>query len=169
MRPFDRQEDSIFAQGTHDSPVNLKHRDNKRREAIIETWKAPVWPKLSRILFISMLLICGAMLLVEVKSALLSSPFDARHFMKNATTTLVWVWGIYAVLLIACCLAGSRVNRAAYYKRKADSGIVDSTDEERARSRRAVDRLNAAYILYLRVAVIGFAAILLLYLLARLI
>jgi len=169
MGLFNRQEDSVFVQGAHDSPVNLKHRDNRKREAIIETWKAPVWPKLSRILFVSMLLICAAMLLVEVKSAALFSPFDARRFLKNATTTLIWVWGIYTVLLAISCLSGSRVNRDEYYKRKADSGIVDLTDEERARSRRAVDRLNTSYMLYLRVAVIGFAVILLLYLLARLI
>ena len=169
MRLFSRQEDSVFAQESCDSPANRKHRDNRRREAIIETWKAPIWPKLSRILFISMLLICAAMLLVEVKSASLSSPFDARHFLKNASTTLLWVWGIYTALLTISCLAGSRLNRAQYDKRKADSGIVDSTDEERARSQRAVKRLNASYRLYLRVAVIGLAAICLLYLIARLI
>jgi len=169
MRLFSRQEDSVFTQGAHDSPVDLKHRDNKKREAIIETWKAPVWPKLSKILFISMLLIGAAMLLVELKSATLSSPFDVRHFLKNATTTLIWVWGIYSVFLTACCLAGSRVNRKEYYKRKADSGIVDSTDEEKARSRRAVNRLNASYILYLLVTLIGLAAILLLFLIARVI
>lgn len=169
MRLFSRQEDPIFTQGAHDSPVNLKHRDNKKRESIIETWKAPIWPKLGRILFVSMIALSAATLLVEVKSAMLSSPFDVRHFLKNATTTLIWVWGIYAVLLAACCLAGSRVNREEYYKRKADSGIVDSTDEEKARSRRAVDRLNASYILYLRIAVIGLAAVVLLFLIARLI
>lgn len=169
MRLFSRQEDSILAQGAHDSPVNQKHRGNKKREAIIETWKAPVWPKLSRILFISMLLLCAAMLLVEVKSAALSSPFDARRFLKNASTTLLWVWGIYTVLLAGCCLAGSKLNRDEYYRRKTDSGIVDSTDEERARSRRAVNRLNASYALYLRVALIGLAAILLLFVIARLI
>ena len=169
MRLFSRQEDSIFTQGVHDSPVNLKHRDNKKRESIIETWKAPIWPKLSMILFISMLLICAAMLLVEVKSAALSSPFDVRHFLKNVSTTLLWAWGIYTALLAICCLAGSRLNRIQYDKRKADSGIVDSTEEETARSKRAVNRLNASYNLYLRVAVIGFAVILLMYLLARLI
>ena len=169
MRLFSRQEDSVFTQGVHDSPVNLKHRDNKKRESIIETWKAPIWPKLSRILFISMLMISGAMLLVEVKSAALSSPFDVRHFLKNASTTLLWVWGIYTALLATCCLAGSRLNRVQYARRKADSGIVDSTDEERARSKRAVNRLNASYTLYLRVASIGLAAVALLYLFARLI
>lgn len=169
MRLFSRQEDPVFTQGAHDSPVNLRHRNNKKREAIIETWKAPIWPKLSKILFISMIVLSAAMLLVEVKSAMLSSPFDVHHFLKNISTTLLWVWGIYTVFLTACCLAGSRVNRAAYYKRKADSGIVDSTDEEKARSRRAVDRLNAAYNLYMQVAVIGLTATLLMYLLARLI
>ena len=169
MRLFDRQEDSVLAQGAYDSPANRRHREDRRREAIVETWKAPVWPKLSRILFISMLLISAAMLLVEVKSATLSSPFDARHFMQYASTTLLWVWGIYTALLGMSCLAGSRLNRVEYHRRKADSGIVDSTDDERARSRRAVKRLNASYRLYLRVAAIGLAAIMLLFLIARLI
>ena len=167
MGLFNRREDSVYAQGAYDSPANRRHREDRRREAILETWRAPVWPKLARILFVSMLLLCGAMLLVEIKSAALSSPFDARRFFANATTTLLWVWGIYTALLAACCLAGGRVNRREYLRRKADSGIVDATDEERARSARAVRRLNASYRLYLRAALIGLGVLALLFLLAR--
>lgn len=167
MNPRNHAEDSVYAQAAFDSPANQKSRSNKKRQAIIDTWQEPVWPKLSKILFISMIVLTTAMALVEVKNALTGASFELRRFLSNLSVTLVWVWGIHTVLLSLCCLMGSRANRLSYERRKAESGIRDATDEERARSKRAVSRLNAVYTRYLRVALIGLAIVLLLYCVIR--
>lgn len=134
----------------------------------IDTWEQPLWPKLSRILFISLLVLSAAMLLVELKNALLPPVFDLRRFLRSLSLTLLSLWGVYSLLLALCCGLGCRANRRSYEKRKADSGIVDQNEEDRARSRRAVRRLNRDYLLYLRICGIGLAALGLLWLLSGL-
>ena len=119
-------EDSIYERAAFDSPANQKSRSNKKRQAIINTWQQPVWPNLTKILFISMIALSVAMAMVEVKNALLGTSFDFRRFLSNLSVTLLYVWGIYTVLLVFCCLMGSRVNKRSYYKRKAESGISDT-------------------------------------------
>lgn len=168
MNLHSRDENSVYAQAAFDSPANQKSRSNKKRQAIIDTWQQPVWPKLTKILFISMLVLSVAMALVEVKNALIGAAFEPRRFLFNLSMTLIWVWGVHAVLLAICSAIGAFFNRRSYEKRKAESGIQDTTDEERARSKRAVRRLNATYIMYVRVAVIGLAVFTVLYLLTRL-
>lgn len=168
MNRQNRAEDSVYARAAFDSPANQKSRSNKKRQAIIDTWQQPVWPKLTKILFVSMLVLSVAMALVELKNALIAASFDLRHFLLNLSTTLIWVWGIHTVLLALCCGVGAYFNRRSYERRKAESGIVDATDEERTRSKRAVRRLNATYIMYMRVAVVGLAVFTVLYLLTRL-
>lgn len=163
-----RDENSVYAQAAFDSPANQKSRSNKKRLAIIDTWQQPIWPKLAKILFISMIVLSSAMALVEIKNAMISSAFDPQRFLFNLSTTLIWIWGIHAVLLAVCSAIGAFFNQRSYEKRKAESGIHDTTDEERARSKRAVRRLNASYILYMRVAFVGLAVFTVLYLTPRL-
>ena len=49
-----QDENSVYVQAAFDSPANQKSRSNKKRQAIIDTWQQPVWPRLTKILFISM-------------------------------------------------------------------------------------------------------------------
>ena len=102
-----------------------------------------------------MIVLSIAMSLVEVKNATLAPSFDAGRFLSNLSMTLLCVWGIFTAFLTACCFAGMRTNQRGYERRKAESGIVDETEEDRARSRRAVRRLNHTYLVYLRIGLIG--------------
>lgn len=155
MSLLKKEEDSVYSLGAFDSPANQKSRNNKKRQAIIDTWKEPIWPRLSRILLIGMIVLSVAMSLVEVKNATLAPSFDTGRFLSNLSMTLLCVWGIFTAFLTACCFTGMRTNRRGYERRKAESGIVDETEEDRARSRRAVHRLNHTYLVYLRIGLIG--------------
>lgn len=66
------------------------------------------------------------------------------------------------------CLLGMRCNARSYEKRKRLSGIIDQTDAERSRSRRAVRRLNAAFRLTLAVDLAGLLVFALLFAAVRL-
>ena len=168
MRLFHRAEDSVYERSAFDSPASQKSRSNKKRQKIIDTWKEPVWPRLSLILTVGMIVLSVAMALVEVKNASLAPIFDVQRFLFNLSLTLLCVWGGFTALLALCCIMGMRVNRRNYEKRKKESGIEDATDEERARSRRAVRRLNRSFLLYLRTGFIGLAVLSLLFLIVRL-
>ena len=168
MSLLKREEDSVYARGAFDSPANQNSRSNKKRQTIIDTWREPLWPRLSRILLIGMIALSVAMSLVEVKNATLAPAFDAGRFLSNLSMTLLWVWGVCTVFLAACCFAGMRANRRGYERRKLESGIVDETEEDRACSRRAVQRLNRSYLLCLRISLIGLSALILLFAVVRL-
>jgi len=156
-------EESIYERAAFDSISNQKNRSNIKQQAIIDTWQQPILPKLSKILFISMLALSLATTLVEVKHAMMSISHPIHQLGANLSVTLLYLWSIYSVLLISCSLLGSFANFHSYKKRKAESGIQDISDEDRLRSKRAIIRMNAAYLFYIKVCVIGLIAITVLY------
>ena len=132
-----------------------QNTSEKKRIAILETYEQPVYPKLSRILFISMLALTAAMAAVEIRNGFFVTGAAVSRFVSNLSTTCLTLWLLYAILLVPTCLLGMRRNRHDYESRKQASGIVDQTDHERQRSRRAVQRLNHSYLLYLAVTLGG--------------
>lgn len=144
-------------------------RVERIRKKAINTYEFPVYPKLSMILLLSMIVLTVAITAVDVRNELLyASPFSLHHLLTNASVSALFLWSIYSLLLVPVCLLGMRCNARSYEKRKRLSGIIDQTDEERSRSRRAVRRLNASFRLELIIALAGLLVFALLYAAVRL-
>lgn len=163
MKQHSSLENTAYSQAGYDLHAGQKIRSDKKRNSIIETWEMPIWPKLSKILFISMLILTFAMALAEIQIARRTHPFDRTLFLQNISLTLMCIWGIYTLLITICSLAGSMNNKRAYYRKKEESGIQDSTNEEKSRSARAVRRLNAQYKIYTIISLSGLLVLFLFY------
>lgn len=164
--PFFRPRRNSFY--TQEKEQEFEHREIKRSrlqkklDSIVRTHDEPVLPKLCKILFISMFIITGTTLLVEISA--LRYHLGLVHFLTNLTTTGLGAWGIYAVLLALTCAIGIWSNKANFRKKQRESGTTDRTDDDRERSARAIKRLNAAYWRYIKVCFIGFVFWLMFYL-----
>ncbi len=166
LRKFaqDRMEELKQAQGLDDQRPRCNYFKRKQ-EAIVRTYKEPVWPKLGKILFFSMLLIVFVTLLAEVSTYLrYSSHLGLKHLLSNLTTTGLGIWGIYSVLLLPVCALGCHTNSKRFHDRQEQNGIQDLTPEDHARSARAIRRLNRSYMCYFFVCTMGLGVWISLYL-----
>lgn len=160
-----QQEELQSSDGTKE---RRKSYVDKRHEKILAIWADPVWSKLSTTLIISMMVLTIAMSLTELSSWLpYASSLGTAHLLTNLATTGLWIWGIHCLLLIPVCLMGCRYNRNDFNRSKAFGGSVDTTDAQRARSRRAIVKLNAIYRRYILIGLIGLGTWLLFFLCTR--
>lgn len=139
----------------------------KKEASIMKTYDEPVLPTLCKIIFRGMIILEVAMLLVDLNAFLrYGRQLGIGHLFSNIATTGFLCWLSCSVFLIPLCgLAVKQTNRR-FWKKKADSGIEDVTDEDRNRSRRALTRLNRFYVKYLKIDIVGLVIWGLIYLIA---
>lgn len=130
----------------------------RKENSIMRTLEEPVLPLLCKIIFFGMLILTAAMLLVDI-NAFVRYDFHMgiRHLYENIVLTGLGSWGIFSVLLFLLCSLGMKQAADRFWKKKKASGIEDVTQEDRDRSQRAVRKLKAPFLLYLKVALIGLA------------
>ncbi len=145
-------------QNSEADPRGRSNYSDRKREAILHTFSEPVWPKLAKLLYYSLLVLTPALAAAEIVSFFrYSRALGLPHLLRNLSTTCFFLWCVYSFFLILACLCGMRAAAAGYWKRKQESGLADQTEEEHARSLRAVRRLYQPYQLYLRVSLTGLA------------
>ena len=152
----ERIEELKQAQGLEDGQPPRSNRVQKKRDAIVRTCQEPVLPRLGKILFFSMLLLTALMLVAEVSTYLrYSSHLGVEHILSNLSVTGTGIWGLYTALLLPVCIAGCLANAKRFRGRQQESGTEDHTEEDRARSARAIRRLNRSFLRYLAVSLAG--------------
>lgn len=150
-------EELKLAQGLDGQPPRSS-RFQTKRDAIVRTYEEPVWPRLGKILFFSMLLLTAVMLMAEISTYLRhSSHLGVRHLLSNLAVTGTGMWGLYTALLLPVCIAGCLSNARRFRDRQRESGTQDDTEEDRARSDRAIRRLNRSFLRYMAVSLTGLA------------
>ncbi len=155
-------------QEQHNPQFQKKEKlSDKKRKQTLDTWEKPLWPPMARTLFICLLVLSVAMTLVEIKNAYLSTTLGITGFLKNVSLTLLILWIIVLCLEALCSVCNASSERKKYMKRKKDSGLMDTTEEERARTNRALKRLNAPCRQYVTICAIGTCILLILYILSR--
>lgn len=128
----------------------------RKENSILRTLEEPVLPVLCKILFLGMLVLTVAMLLVDVNAfARYDSHLGLLHLYRNIVTTGLGSWGIFSLLLILLCSLGMRQAIGGFWKKKKASGIEDITQEDRERSQRAIRKIKAPFLLYLKVTIAG--------------
>ena len=130
----------------------------RKENSILRTLEEPVLPVLCKIIFIGMLVLTAAMLLVDINAFVrYDSHLGLLHLYKNIVTTGLGSWAIFSVLLILLCSLGMRQAVGRFWKKKKAGGIEDITQEDRDISQRAIRKLKAPFLLYLKVAAAGLA------------
>lgn len=128
----------------------------RKEESILRTLDEPVLPLLCKIIFFGMLILTAAMLLVDINAFVrYDSHLGLLHLYENIVTTGLGSWGIFSVLLFLLCSLGMRQAVGRFWKKKKAGGIEDITQEDHERSQRAIRKLKAPFLLYLKVAIIG--------------
>lgn len=128
----------------------------RKEDSILKTLEEPVLPLLCKIIFLGMLILTAAMLLVDINAFVrYDSHLGLLHLYENIVTTGLGSWGIFSVLLILLCFLGMRQAVGRFWKKKKAGGIEDITQEDRDRSQRAVRKLKAPFLLYLKVTFSG--------------
>lgn len=144
-----------------------KSRDRVRRKekSIMKTWEEPVLPKLCKIVFWGMQIIIAAMLLVDINAFIrYDSYLGILHLYRNICMTGFLGWIIYSILILPLCVITMKQTEKKFWKQKQESGIEEKTEEDRARNRRALTRLNRNYLQYIKINIVGLCIWLLLYL-----
>lgn len=129
----------------------------KIRQWIIQSSQEPFLPKMARILFASMLILTAAMVVCELVTFVQYPQIGWLRFASNLTLTALIIWGIYTALLVLCCCSGIYFHCANYRKRQKRLPTMDETSEALRRGRRALNRLNRTYYMYLLVSLGGLA------------
>ena len=128
----------------------------RKEKSIMRTAQEPIIPALSKIIFIGMLILTAAMLLVDINAFIrYDSHLGVFHLYRNMVMTGLGSWGIFSVLLILFCILGMKQAEKCFWKKRKESGIVDETKEDRERSQRAICKIKAPFILYIKISLTG--------------
>ena len=139
----------------HTPSKGSNYIENKRK-SILSTYQDPLFPKLTLILFVSMLVLTLAMSAVELRNFFFyNTERGISYLLSHLSLTGLSVWGFYSAVLILICILAIRKTAKDFYHRQKLSGISDETEADKARSKRAIRRLNRTYHLYIRVSLIG--------------
>lgn len=146
MKTDNRGFDSDKQNPVHDQPVRRKE------EYLISVYEKPLLPRLSRIIYIFFILILLAMTAVEISNySRYGRHLGLRHLMQNLSSTGLAMSTIAGLILAAVSVPGMILNKRAVDRR--NSGSEKDTDPAvLKRKRRAVFRLNRAYLVYLGTA-----------------
>lgn len=126
----------------------------RKRKSMLRTYSQPVYPRLSIVLLVCMLVLTCALTAAE---ALRSLP-NTEMLLRNVSVTGFGIWSLYAVPLILVSLLGMRSNAKRFYQRQLASGVSAQSEDERRRDRRAIQRLNRGYVRYLLLCLAGILA-----------
>ena len=165
------KKDDYYAQAMKiEHTPSKKNTIEKKRNKIIATYNEPVLPKFTKILFISMFVLTGVMLAQEIVNYIrYKDIYSISRLFSNLTLTCLIIWAIYAVVLAVVSFIGMYLQARDYNKKKAESGIIDSTPEETARSKRAISKLNYIYRRYIIISAAGLVFWLIFFIVTRLV
>ncbi len=140
------ENDSVMETATQEVHSN---RARKKEDSIIRTWEEPVLPSLCKIIFVCMILIMAAMLLVDCVNFLrYNTEATAGALIGNVSTTGFFGFLIFSVFLIPLSALGRHQNTRRVMSRKKKDGSGTADSEAKARTKRAIDRLNHPYKIY---------------------
>ena len=118
----------------------------RKEKSILRTAEEPILPALCKIIFIGMLILTAAMLLVDINAFIrYDSHLGVFHLYRNMVMTGLGSWGIFSVLLILFCILGMKQAEKCFWK----------TKEDRERSQRAICKIKAPFILYIKISLTG--------------
>lgn len=142
---------------------------NHRREHMIRTYEETVLPKLTRILFLCMLILTAAAAAVDLKTGIpYLAQMGSARFLHNLSQTVLIMWSCWAAVLVPVCVIGMAQNRSAVRKKAREACPGAWTPEEDARCVRAARRLNRPYHFYLIFSLAGVCVLLLFFAAVRL-
>ncbi len=128
----------------------------KKEKSILKTYEEPVLPIFCRILFIGQFILAAAMLAVDLNAFLrYDRNLGWKHLFGNLCMTGFWFWLCAALVILPVCLSAIWFARRRFYRQREKSGITDETEEDRKRTRRALQKLTADYRKYIKISAVG--------------
>lgn len=128
----------------------------KKENSILKTYEEPVLPTLCKIVFRGKMILIAAMLLVDVNAFVrYDSHLGLKHLFTNLVLTGFYSWFVLSVILFLLCAMGAKQAAGRYLKQKKKNGLEDRTQEETERSGRALKRLKAPFLRYIKIDLAG--------------